>query len=115
VRARTTANARPRRQLAAPRAGRRRSAAALLARLPDDAARKDRLCELNVIEQVMHVARTTIVQDAWRRNQPLTLHAWIYRLQDGLVRDLGLEADGPESLEIEYEQAIASLASPVTA
>jgi carbonic anhydrase len=85
--------------------------AALLARLPDDAARKERLCELNVIEQVMHVARTTIVQDAWRRSQPLTLHAWIYRLHDGLVRDLGLEADGVEALEIEYTQAIATLGS----
>ena len=66
---------------------------ALLERLPDDGAREDRLCELNVIEQLTHVARTTIVQDAWRRGQPLTLHGWIYRLHDGVLRDLVLEVD----------------------
>jgi carbonic anhydrase len=86
--------------------------AAILERLPDDGTREDRLCELNVIEQVVHVARTTIVQDAWRRGQPLTLHAWIYSLRDGLVRDLGLEADGPQALEALYPQAIAALANP---
>ena len=81
--------------------------AALLDGLPDDATRIDRLCELNVIEQVVHVARTTIVQDAWRRSQPLTLHAWIYRLEDGLVSDLGFEVDDPKSLEVLYPRAIA--------
>jgi len=86
--------------------------AAILERLPDDGTREDRLCELNVIEQVVHVARTTIVQDAWRRGQTLTLHAWIYSLRDGLVHDLGLEADGPQALEALYPRAIAALASP---
>jgi carbonic anhydrase len=86
--------------------------AAILERLPDDGTREDRLCELNVIEQVVHVARTTIVQDAWQRGQPLTLHAWIYSLRDGLVRDLGLEADGPPALEVLYPRAIAALANP---
>ena len=85
--------------------------AAMLGRIPDEAARVDRLCELNVIEQVSHVARTTIVQDAWRRRQPLTLHAWIYGLQDGMVRDLGFEADGPQALEALYSPAIAALGS----
>jgi carbonic anhydrase len=51
-------------------------------------AREDRLCELNVLEQALNVSETTIVQDAWDRGQPLTLHAWIYRLDDGLLRDL---------------------------
>ena len=88
--------------------------AALLECIPDEDARVDRLCELNVIEQVEHVARTTIVQDAWRRGQPLTLHAWIYGLRDGLVRDLGFEADSPQALAELYPQAIAGLAtSPV--
>ncbi len=86
--------------------------AVLLDAIPDVGARVDRLCELNVIEQAMHVARTTIVQDAWRRSQPLTLHAWIYRLQDGLVRDLGLEADSPRSLVELYPRAIAALGAP---
>ena len=81
----------------------------LLARRTDDQARKDRLCELNVIEQVVHVARTTIVQDAWRRGQSLTLHGWIYRLHDGLVRDLGLEADSPQTLAELYPVAVAAL------
>ncbi len=64
--------------------------AAELAALPDDEARVDRLCELNVVEQVRNLARTTIVQDAWRRGQALTLHGWIYALEDGLLRDLGV-------------------------
>src|SRR5579862_953866 len=51
--------------------------------LPDAASVADRLCELNVVEQVHHVARTTIVSDAWARGQPLTLHGWIYGLSDG--------------------------------
>jgi carbonic anhydrase len=51
-------------------------------------ARVDRLCELNVIEQVQNVARTTIVQDAWRRDHKVQLHAWIYGLKDGLISDL---------------------------
>jgi carbonic anhydrase len=77
--------------------------------LPDDGARVERLCELNVVEQVVHVARTTIVQDAWRRGQPLTLHGWIYGLSDGIVKDLGIEAHSPESLDAGYAAAIRSL------
>jgi carbonic anhydrase len=84
--------------------------ATLLERISGEAARTDRLCELNVLEQAVHVARTTIVQDAWRRGQPLTLHAWIYSLRDGLVRDLGLEADSPVTLAGLYPRAIAGLA-----
>jgi carbonic anhydrase len=52
--------------------------------------RINRLAELNVIEQVRNIARTTIVQDAWRRDQPLKLHGWIYGLTDGLIHDLGV-------------------------
>jgi carbonic anhydrase len=54
----------------------------------DGQARMDRLCELNVLEQARHVSETTIVQDAWERGQPLSVHAWIYGLGDGLLRDL---------------------------
>ncbi|HVZ21518.1 MAG TPA: carbonate dehydratase, partial [Vicinamibacterales bacterium] len=54
----------------------------------DEQARVDRLCELNVVEQVRHVCATTIVQDAWRRGQTLQVHGWIYALRDGLLRDL---------------------------
>ena len=49
----------------------------------DDDARADRLCELNVLEQVVNVAETTVVRDAWARGQALTVHGWIYGLRDG--------------------------------
>lgn len=52
--------------------------------------RADRLCELNVIEQVINVAQTTVVRDAWERGQTLSVHGWCYGLQDGLLRDLGM-------------------------
>jgi len=83
---------------------------AFLASLPDEAQAEDRLCELNVIAQVRHVARTTIVQDAWARGQPLTLHGWIYGLTDGLVKDLGIEADSPARLDAGYAAALAGIA-----
>ena len=82
---------------------------AFLDSLGDDAAIVDRLCELNVIEQVHHVARTTIVQDAWRRGQALTLHGWIYGLADGLVKDLRIEADSAAKLEADYTAALAEV------
>ena len=55
----------------------------------DENARIARLCELNVIEQLRHVCDATVVRDAWRRQQPLSVHGWIYDLNDGLLRDLG--------------------------
>ena len=80
--------------------------------LPDEAQVVDRLCELNVIEQVAHVARTTIVQDAWQRGQPLTLHGWIYGIADGLVKDLGIEADDMAKLEADHARAVAAVSRP---
>ena len=61
-----------------------------------EAQRLNRLCELNVIEQVVNVCQTTIVEDAWARDQDLTVHGLIYGLQDGLLRDLGVSR-GPRS------------------
>ena len=58
--------------------------------LSDEAEQHARLCELNVIEQVANVSQTTVVRDAWSRHQPLSVHGWIYRLSDGLLRDLGV-------------------------
>ena len=58
--------------------------------LADVNDRINRLAELNVIEQVRNISRTTIVQDAWRRDQPLKIHGWIYGLTDGLIHDLGV-------------------------
>ncbi len=63
---------------------------AQIAALPSDRDRHHRLCELNVLEQVANVSRTTIVRDAWKAGQPLTVHGWIYDVADGLLRDLGL-------------------------
>lgn len=60
--------------------------------------RSDRLVELNVVEQVANVAQTTIVQDAWERGQPLTIHGWVYGLEDGLLRNLGMNVSGADEL-----------------
>ena len=65
-----------------------------LAMIADPVARENRLCELNVTEQVRNVARTTIVQDAWRRGHAVQLHGWIYGLKDGLISDLGVQISG---------------------
>jgi len=56
--------------------------------LPAEERRHARLCELNVIEQVVNVCNTTVVRDAWARNQPLAIHGWVYDVRDGLLRDL---------------------------
>ena len=68
--------------------------------------RVERLCELNVLEQVRHVCRTTIVQDAWKRRQPVMVHGWIYRLEDGLIRDLGLSVESQTEVETRYRAAV---------
>jgi carbonic anhydrase len=74
-----------------------------------DAAAIARLAELNVLSQVANVCRTTIVLDAWRRAQPLTVHGWIYGLTDGLLRDVGLTIARDGLLAHELPAAIASL------
>ena len=61
-------------------------------------ARANRLVELNVTEQVVNTAQTTVVQDAWERGQDLTVHGWVYGLHDGLLRDLGMSVSGPDEL-----------------
>ena len=68
----------------------------------DPAGRADRLCELNVMEQVRHVAHTTVVQDAWRRGQELAVHGWIYRIADGILHDLGITLTSPEQVSSIY-------------
>ncbi len=60
---------------------------------PADAV--DRLCELNVLSQARHVARTTIVEDAWDRGQAVSIHSWIYRLDDGIITALRNSIAGP--------------------
>ena len=70
--------------------------------------RFNHLCELNVIEQVVNVCETTIVQDAWLRNQELTVHGWIYGLKDGLARDLGMSIQNLDELKERYAIMIDS-------
>jgi len=81
---------------------------ALLADVKDESKRFDRLCQLNVIEQVVNVCRTTIVQSAWQRGQDVVVHGWIYGLEDGLLRDLGVSIDNADSLPTIYHNAIGN-------
>ncbi|HPR06121.1 MAG TPA: carbonate dehydratase [Denitromonas sp.] len=71
--------------------------------------RHDRLCELNVVEQVINVCQTIVVQDAWARGQPLTVHGWVYGLKDGLMNDLGLTVSRPQDLVPRYAAALDAL------
>jgi len=73
-----------------------------LAVIRDPDQRADRLAELNVEAQVANVCHTTIVQDAWRRGQSVTVHGWIYALNDGLLRDLAMGIGSPEQIPPEY-------------
>jgi carbonic anhydrase len=83
-----------------------------LALEPHGTGRADRLCELNVLEQAHNVCRTTIAQDAWRRAQALAVHAWIYRLTDGLLQDLGFDACSADGHSAELARAIERLSGP---
>jgi carbonic anhydrase len=83
----------------------------MVASLDDPKEKLNRLCELNVIEQAMNVARTTIVQEAWARGQELSIHGWIYNLNDGLVRDLPIHISGPEELKETYYAALRAVGS----
>ena len=83
--------------------------AVLLASL-DEQHRLDALCELNVIEQVMNVAQTTVVQDAWARGQALTLHGWVYGLSDGLLQDLHMVIRGEDVLAETHARAVSEVA-----
>jgi carbonic anhydrase len=69
----------------------------------------DRLCELNVVEQVANVCQTSIVRDAWERGQELAVHGWIYGLQDGLLRDLHATVTSRDEVPGAYRTALAAL------
>lgn len=69
--------------------------------------RHARLCEINAIEQAVNVCHTTIVREAWERDQPLAVHAWIYGLNDGIITDLGLDVRSHEALPAAYKGAMA--------
>ena len=73
--------------------------------------RHDVLCELNAIEQVVNIAQTTVMLDAWGRGQKVTLHGWCYGLKDGLINNLHMYVDSTEGLDSLYKAAIAGVAA----
>ncbi|MDW8844809.1 carbonate dehydratase [Erwinia sp. MMLR14_017] len=80
----------------------------LLGELPPE-KRFDKLCEINVIEQVYNLGHSTIMQSAWKRGQKVTIHGWVYGIQDGYLRDLEVAAPNREILEQRYRHGIANL------
>jgi carbonic anhydrase len=80
--------------------------AAQLAKIENDTQRLNKLCELNVIEQVLNVSRTTVMQNAWGRGQELAVHGWIYDIGDGLLRDLNICITNQNELSAAYEKAV---------
>jgi carbonic anhydrase len=87
----------------------RNTYAHLLADCRDEAHQLDRLCELNVIEQVANVCRTTIIRHAWNQGQELAVHGWIYRLTNGRLRNLGMTVTGADGLQAQHAQALTQL------
>ncbi len=77
-----------------------------LEKIDDEKQLLNRLCELNVIEQVLNVSRTTVMQNAWSRGQELAVHGWIYDIGDGLLRDLEICISNQDELKAVYEKAV---------
>jgi carbonic anhydrase len=71
------------------------------------AAATDRLVELNAAEQVINVAQTTVVRDAWERGQDLTIHGWVYGIHDGLLRDLGITVSNADEIQPKLDKILA--------
>lgn len=69
----------------------------------------DKVCEINVVEQALNVCQTTVVQDAWLRGQALSVHGWIYGLEDGHLRNLGMSVSDPDQMYKQYKSAIRGL------
>lgn len=80
-----------------------------LEQLDNDADLINHMCELNVIEQVVNVCKTSLVRDAWSRNQKLSVHGWVYSLEDGLLKDLGITVSEMEKLKTSYDNAIRNI------
>ncbi len=82
-----------------------------LSSIIEESARTDRLCELNVIEQAVNVCQTTVVEGAWERGQELHVHGWIYRLNDGIIRDLKMSVSCTEDITAIRDEAAHKLFS----
>jgi carbonic anhydrase len=87
----------------------RKKHASRLAAADNDSQRADWLCELNVIEQVANVCQTPVCRAAWGRGQDLTVHGWIYGIQDGLLQDLKVTVSKLEEAKTVYEEAVLGL------
>lgn len=85
----------------------------LLRTCRDDTHQFQRLCELNVIEQVLNVCQTTIVRTAWQRGQAVAVHGLIYGIRDGILRDLAMTITGSEEITRQYQKALARVGQPV--
>jgi carbonic anhydrase len=85
----------------------------LLTSARSDTEAFNRLCELNVIEQVANVCCTTIARDAWKNGQELSVHGWIYDISDGLLRDLNVTVSSDQETVDAYEAALAALSSTI--
>ncbi len=83
-----------------------------LAVIAEEGQRWDHLCELNVIEQVLNVCQTTVVRDSWQCGQELTVHGWIYKVDDGLLQDLNICINHPNQIDAQYRTAIDRETSP---
>jgi carbonic anhydrase len=76
-----------------------------------DAQRWRRLCELNVVEQARNLCLSSVVQDVWQRDQKVAVHAWIYDVADGLIRNLAGSVEAAEDIDAAYDAAIARIAA----
>ena len=84
---------------------------ALLNTIGSEPLQHARMCELNAIEQALNVCETTVVQDAWARGQKLEVHGWVYSLNDGRVRELGMDVSSPADVYTTYQAALTALTS----
>ena len=81
---------------------------AWLTKLPEG-ERVNALCELNVVEQALNVCQTTVVQEAWQRGQEIIVHGWVYRLHNGLLKDLTMTVSRLDDANVAYERALAAV------
>ena len=84
----------------------RKKHAAWFERVADETMRHHALCELNVLEQALHVCDSTVVQDAWQRGQSVVVHGWVYGLHNGLLKDLQMTVDSSAELHAAHAGAI---------
>ncbi|WP_297459607.1 carbonate dehydratase [Ferrovum sp.] len=86
---------------------------ALIEQCPAD-LRHDRLCELNAMEQALTVCQTTVVLDAWERQQPVTVHAWVYGVNNGQLHDLGFAVSSPQDLRTRYAATLELISARIS-